>query len=93
VWVQTERGERVDHEVIEEFVDDFVVFWTVEVDVSTGGYAKIAVYTVPVTKVNKVVVRGFNNLDRSPAMRGGEIVRPMGLEPTEALLTRDRVDP
>ena len=42
--------EGADHEVIEEFVDDFVVFWTVEVDVSTRGYAEVAVYTVPVGK-------------------------------------------
>ena len=92
MWVQTGVG-GADHEVIEEFVDDFVVFWTVEVDVSTRGYAEVAVYTVPVAKVNKVVVQGLDNLDKSPAIRGGEIVRPIGLETTEALLTRDRVDP
>jgi hypothetical protein len=41
-------GVGEDHEVVEEFVDDFVVFWAVEVDVSVRCYGKVTVYTISV---------------------------------------------
>lgn len=41
-----------DHEVVEEFVDYFVVFGTVEVDVSVGSDAEITVYATSIHKSN-----------------------------------------
>jgi hypothetical protein len=45
------RGKG-DHEVVEEFVNYFVVFGTVEVNVSVGGDAEITVYATSIYKSN-----------------------------------------
>ena len=81
-----------NHEVVEELVDYFVVFGTVEVDVSVGSDAEITVYATSIYKFNSYGGGGID-LELSPPRGGGDIARLMGLEMADMLDSRDRVDP